>query len=185
MTEDNMMKQKARLIIGYGKPGIKYAKNRGNVGYMIVDNAVEKARKLYYTSTVSGWIMRPKYMFMTTNLNPLTMVVKPRTSENKFDDIAFNLYAFYKVVPKDFYIIYPDKSLTLGQFIIDKNSISAPEGVLKMEKKLNSQDFWRVRIGIAGANEELNDVEYAKIKYLGEKLASELEIVHITSEKQG
>jgi hypothetical protein len=54
-----------------------------------------------------------------------------------------------------------------------------------MEKKLESRDFWKVRIGIASANEELNEIELAKVKYLGEKLACELEIANVTSEKQG
>lgn len=116
---------------------------------------------------------------MTTNLNPLTMVVKPRTSTDKFDDVASGLYAFYRVSPENFYIIYPDSSLALGQFDISKNSGSAPEAISKMEKKLGSKDFWKVRIGIAGANEELNEVELAKVKYIGEKMAYELEIANI------
>ena len=174
------MEQKVRLIIGYGKPGIKYATSSENVGHMIIDNAVEKVRKLYPNAMVSGWAMRSKYMLMTTNLNPLTMVVKPRTSADKFDDVASGLYAFYRVSPENFYIIYPDNGLALGQFDISKNSGPAPEAISKMEKKLNSKDFWKVRIGIAGANEELNEVELAKIKFLGEKLAVELEIANIT-----
>lgn len=185
MTEENEIEQKVRLIIGYGKPGVKYAKNRDNIAYMIIDNAILEVRKLYPNAMVSGWNMRLKYMLMTTNLDPLTMVVKPRTSEKKFDDTASNLYAFYRVIPDDFYIIYPDESLVLGQHKIDKNLGHAPEAVSKMEKKLNSKDFWKVKIGIGGANEELGEVELAKVKYLGEKIAHELEIAHITSKKRG
>ncbi|MBU0572695.1 aminoacyl-tRNA hydrolase [Patescibacteria group bacterium] len=180
MTEEKNIEEKVRLIIAYGNPGIRYAKARSNVGYMIIDYAVEKVRKLYPNAMVSGWAMRSKYMLMTTNLNPLTMVVKPRTPTDKFDDVAFGLYAFYRVIPEDFYIIYPDENLTFGQFDISKNLGSAPEAILKMEKKLNSKDFWKVRIGIGGANEELNEVELAKIKFIGEKMAYELEIAHIT-----
>ena len=184
MVEESVTEQPVRLVIGLGKPGIKYAKNRENIAYMVIDYAVEEVKKLYPNSMVSGWAMRPKYMLMTTNLDPLTMVVKPRTSENKFDDTTSNLYAFYKVVPENLYLIYPDKSLNLGKFDIGKNLGSAPEAIAKMEKKLESRDFWKVRLGIAGANEELNEVELAKVKYIGEKLAYELEIAHITSEKQ-
>ncbi len=185
MAEESVAEQPVRLIIGLGKPGIKYAKNKENIAYMVIDYAIEEVKKLYPNSMVSGWTMRPKYMLMTTNLDPLTMVVKPRTSEKKFDDTASNLYAFYKVVPENLYLIYPDKSLNLGQFDISKNLGSAPEAISKMEKKLESRDIWKVRIGIAGANKELNETELAKVKYIGEKLAYELEIAHITSEKQG
>ena len=180
MTEKGSIEQKVRLIIAYGKPGIRYAKASSNVGYMIIDYAVDKVRRLYPNAMVSDWAMRSKYMLMTTNLSPLTMVVKPRTSTDKFDDVASGLYAFYRVSPENFYIIYPDNSLALGQFDISKNSGSAPEAISKMEKKLNSKDFWKVRIGTAGANEELNETELAKVKFIGEKLAYELEIVNIT-----
>ena len=185
MAEEENIKQKVRLIIAYGNPGIRYAKARNNVGYMIIDYAVDKVRKLYPNVMVSDWAMRSKYMLMTTNLNPLTMVVKPRTSADKFDDTVSNLYAFYRVIPENFYIIYPDSNLGFGQFDISKNLGPAPEAISKMEKKLNSKDFWKVRIGIAGANEEFNETDLAKVKYIGEKLACELEIAHITSEKQG
>ena len=184
MAEESVAEQPVRLIIGLGKPGIKYAKNKENIAYMIIDYAIEEVKKLYPNSMVSGWTTRPKYMLMTTNLDPLTMVVKPRTSENKFDDTASNLINYYKVIPENLYFIYPDNSLNLGQFDISKNLGSAPEVIAKMEKKLESRDFWKVRIGIAGANEDLNEVELAKVKYLGEKLAYELEIANITSKKQ-
>lgn len=184
MAEESMAEQPVRLIIGLGKPGIKYAKNRENIAYMSIDYAIEEVKRLYPNSMVSGWVMRSKYMLMTTNLDPLTMVVKPRTSENKFDDTASNLINFYKVIPENLYLIYPDKSLSLGQFDISKNLGLAPEAITKMEKKLETRDFWKVRMGIASANEELNETELAKIKYLGEKLAYELEIAHVISEKQ-
>ena len=185
MAEESVAEQLVRLIIGLGKPGIKYAKNRENIAYMVIDYAIEKVKKLYPNNMVSGWAMRQKYMLMTTNLDPLTMVVKPRTSESKFDDTASNLINFYKIIPENLYFIYPDKSLGFGQFDISKNMGLAPEAIVKMEKKLESRDFWKVRIGIASANEELNEIELAKVKYLGEKLAYELEIAHVTSEKQG
>jgi len=184
MTEEQETKQKVRLIISYGNPGKRYVKARSNVGYLIIDSAVSRAKNTFPIAITSDWVVRSKYMLLITNPNPLTMVVKPRTFENKFDDTAFGLYSFYKMDPEDFYIIYPDENLSFGQYKVDRNSGSAPEAILKVKKKIGSQNFWKVRIGIGGANEELNDTEYARIKYLGEKLASELEILHITSEKQ-
>ncbi len=184
MAEEKIEEQPVRLIIGLGKPGIKYAKSKDNIAYMVIDYAVEKVRQLYPNQMVSGWVMRPKYMLMTTNLDPFTMVVKPRTSESKFDDTASNLINFYKVIPENLYLIYPDNSLSLGQFDIGTNQGSVPEVIAKMERKLESKDFWKVKIGIAGANEELNETELAKVKYVGEKMAYELEIAHVTSEKQ-
>jgi PTH1 family peptidyl-tRNA hydrolase len=181
MAEEKVEEQSVRLIIGLGKPGIKYAKNKKNVAFIVIDYAIEKLKKIHPYEMVSGWIMRPKYMLMTTNLKPLTMVVKPRTTEAKYDDTASNLIAFYKTIPENLYFIYPDISLALGQFDVSKDLGSAPEPIRKMEKKLETRDFWKVRIGIAGANEELTEVELAKFKFIGEKLVYELEIANITT----
>ena len=136
MAEESVAEQPVRLIIGLGKPGIKYAKSRDNIAYITIDYAIEKVKKLYPNSMVSGWAMRLKYMLMTTNLDPLTMVVKPRTSENKFDDTASNLINYYKVIPENLYFVYPDNSLNLGQFDISKNLGSAPKAIVKIGKKL-------------------------------------------------
>ena len=64
MAEESVTEQPVRLIIGLGKPGIKYARNRENIAYMVIDYAVEEVKKLYPNSMVSGWAMRPKYMLM-------------------------------------------------------------------------------------------------------------------------
>lgn len=173
------MEQNVRLIIAYGNPGRKYAKARSNVGYMVIDSAVLKAVNIFPTATVRNWEIRSKYMILAANLDPFTFVVKPRTFEDKFDDTAFSLYSFYKVKPEDFYIIYPDETIALGQYTVSKERGSAPDAISKIEKKAESQDFWKVRMGIGGAHEELTDPEFVKIKYLGRKLAEELKIVHI------
>src|SRR3989338_6020057 len=161
-----MEDQKIKLIISYGNPGKRYANSRSNIGFTILDAAVKKIP--------SSWVMRSRFMLFFLNANPLTVLVKPRTFENRFDDTAFNLYRFYKVVPDDFYIIYPDENLKFGQYEISKDSNVLPEPISKIEKKIQSKEWWKVRIGIMGASEELNETELSIIKHLGEKLADEL-----------
>jgi len=164
MTEEQETKQRVRLIIGYGNPGKRYIRARSNVGYLIIDSAVVKIKNTFPIAITSDWVVRSKYMLLITNPDPLTMVVKPRTFEKKFDDTAFGLYSFYKVAPEDFYVIYPDENLPLGQYKVSRSSGSIPEAISKIQKKIKSQDWWRVRIGIGGANKELNEIEYARIR---------------------
>ncbi len=161
-----MEDQKIKLIISYGNPGKRYANARSNIGFAILDAAVKKIP--------SSWVMRSRFMLFFLNANPLTVLVKPRTFENRFDDTAFNLYSFYKVLPDDFYIVYPDEGLAFGQYQISKEANLLPESIVKLDEKINSDEWWKIRVGIAGANEELNETELAIIKHLGEKLADEL-----------
>lgn len=171
------MAQKIRLIISYGNPGKKYVNARSNAGYIALDAAVFKTVNSFPVAT-GNWVARSKYMIIAINLDPFTFVVKPRTYKDKFDDIAYGLYAYYKVAPEDFYVIYADDSLAVGQFKVERGLASLPEEIAKVEKKMDSQDFWKVRIGVAGAEQELADVDLLKLKFVGEKLIEELGLAY-------
>jgi|GEM_PF-4245580 len=177
------MEQKIRLVIGYGNPGKRYVNARNNVGCIVIDSAVQNAINIFPTATVRNWEIRSKYMILAINLDPFTFVVKSRTFESKFDDTAVSLYRFYKLDPENFYIILPDENISVGHYLVDKSSDSVPEAVTKIENQISSKDFWKVRIGIGGTNEELNEIDQTKVKYLGKRLARELELINLTSKK--
>src|SRR3989344_9051569 len=128
-----MEDQKIKLIISYGNPVKRYANSRSNIGFTILDAAVKKIP--------SSWVMRSRFMLFFLNANPLTVLVKPRTFENRFDDTAINLYRFYKVVPEDFYIIYPDETLAFGQYEISKDADILHEPISKIGKKIESSNW--------------------------------------------
>lgn len=166
-----------RLIIAYGNPGKRYYKSPNNAGFVVVDYATQKAAGIYPTQLTRNWEIRHKYMLLATNLDPFTFVAKPRTFENKFDDTAFSLYSFYRVRPEDFYVIYADRNVQLGYHSVERGLRDAPEPIRKVEKKVGD-NFWSVRIGVAGTSDELTELDLTKLKYVGEKLADELQIVH-------
>ncbi len=172
------MEQKIRLIISYGNPGKKYVNTRSNAGYIALDAAVYKTVNSFPVATTGNWVARSKYMIIAINLDPFTFVVKPRTYKDKFDDTAYGLYAYYKVVPENFYVIYADDSLAVGQYKVERGLAPVPEEIAKVEKKMDSQDFWKVRIGVAGAEEELADVDLLKLKFVGEKLIDKLGLAY-------
>jgi len=177
MEVEKQKEKPVRLIIGYGNPGKKYYNLPSNAGFIVVDFAAQKAGDANPTQLTRNWEIRHKYMLLATNLDPFTFVAKPRTFENKFDDVAFSLYSFYRVIPEDFYVIYPDINLPIGQHVVEKGLREAPEPIQKVEKKIG-ETFWSVRVGISGTSDELTELDLTKLKYVGEKLANELQIVH-------
>src|SRR3990167_7823596 len=162
------MEEKVRLIVGYGNPGKRYVNLSSNIAFLVLEAATKKIP--------SSWLMRARYMLFLVNTKPPTILVKPRTFENRFDDTAYGLYLFYKTAPEDFYVVYPDENVSFGQYEITKESGVLPEAIAKIEKKIETRDFWKIKIGILGASAEFEETEHAVIKYLGEKLAKELAI---------
>jgi peptidyl-tRNA hydrolase len=175
--ESDLENQNTRLIVAYGNPGQKFAKASSNVAYIIIDNIVSKVVNIYPAKHFRDWAIRSKYMIILARLDPLTMLVKPRTYENKFDDTSLYLYSFYKMKPENFYIVLPDKSLNLGQYNISKIFNNLPEPIQKLEKLIDTKDYWKIRIGTMGTGEVLTETDLAKIKFLGEKLTTELGIL--------
>lgn len=114
-----------KLIIGIGNPGVKYANNRHNVGYMVID-------ALNSADLPSGIIAKKTETFM----NESGGFVKNQMSKSKCQ-------------MSDLYIIHDDLDIQLGQYKI-QNGVGPKvhNGVNSIESILNDSDFWRVRIGV-------------------------------------
>ena len=168
------------MIIGYGNPGAKFVLSSRNAAYIVLDAAVFKAVNIFPGTMSREWTIKSKYMLIPTNPDPLTIIVKPRTYEDRFDDVAYALYSFYNIAPSNFYIVYPDSNLPLGEYEVGRNEGAAPENIRKIATRIGSHDYWKVRIGIKGAGEEFIDTERALMRHLGEKLADEIGIAPST-----
>ena len=70
--------------------------------------------------------------------------------------IAVQLIAhYYKIEPQDIIVIHDDKDIKLGEIKIQKDRGHAGHnGIRSIIENLNSQNFTRVRIGIASASEK-------------------------------
>ena len=180
---------KVRLVIGYGNPGIRFAKTRGNVGFIFIDYAIFNAVNTFPSTTFREWTTKSKYQFIVSNQEPLTLVVKPRTYARDFEKTSRTLFNFYNPEIDDFYIIYPDLGTPLGEYEVSKNfGRYTPENVRKLQDTIDTGDFWKVRLGAGGSlgnlerqdetlNQDLNNLEYGFIKAVADKLAPELKIV--------
>lgn len=111
-----------KLLIGLGNPGSKYRLNRHNAGYLFIDSVAS--------------LQNDKFLKTDVFMN----------DSGKFVAEKFN---FFKITPDDLYIVHDDLDLPLGQFKIQKGvGPKVHNGILSVEKSLNSKDFWRIRIGV-------------------------------------
>ena len=180
---------KVRLVIGYGNPGVRHAKTKGNVGFIFLDFVIFRAINTFPTTVARGWFTKGKYQFTVSNQEPLTLVVKPRTYVKDFDNVSKSLFNFYKPEIDDFYIIYPDLGISFGDYEVGKDfGKTAPENVIKLQNSIDTGSFWKVRIGVGDKTDniqsqeeiftqELSNLEYGTIRSIAERLAPELKIV--------
>ena len=140
-----------KLIIGLGNPGQEYAKTWHNIGFLAIDQIANsfnfenfKLEKKFQAELTSSQIGQEKII-----------LVKPQTFMNNSGEAVGTLAKYYKIKPADIIIIHDDIDLPLGRIkITKKSSAGGHNGVKSVIQYLKTEDFIRIRIGVATAKKE-------------------------------
>jgi PTH1 family peptidyl-tRNA hydrolase len=113
-----------KLIIGLGNSGTEYLNTRHNVGFLVVDEL-----KKHKSSNLQ--------IYKSTNFM------------NESGSFVLSLYTKYNIQNTDLYIIHDDLDIKLGEYKIQfGRGPKDHNGILDIEDKLGTKDFWRVRVGV-------------------------------------
>ena len=130
-----------KLVVGLGNPGEKYAKNRHNVGFMVIDEILKQY--------VAGPQFNKKFDAIVYSLDKNRLLVKPQTFMNASGRSVNRIVNFYKVKPQGLLVVHDDVDLEFGdikhQF---GRGAAGHKGVESVIEALGSDQFNRVRIGI-------------------------------------
>lgn len=127
-----------KAIIGLGNPEVKYAKNRHNVGFMIVDELL-KRRGLKLSDKFSSFFAK----------DGSTLYLLPKTYMNLSGRAVVELMNFYKLNVRDILVVFDDVSLDLGTLRFRSNgSDGGHNGIKSIINSLGGSDFDRLKVGI-------------------------------------
>lgn len=159
-----------KLIVGLGNPGKEYKDTRHNVGFMFVDNFVNKLNlKFSLDKSLKCEIVQ------TMINNEKVIIIKPMTYMNLSGESVYLVTKYYKIDTKDILVIYDDMDLETGKIRIRANGSSGGHnGIKNIINILGTQDIKRVRIGIDKANN--NTIDYV----IGNFSKKEREIIDVT-----
>ncbi len=127
------------LIVGLGNPGTKYAKNRHNAGFMLIDKL---AAGNNFSSKFDAHISQATFD------GQKVLLMKPQTYMNLSGKSVLSAMAFYKIKPENIYVAYDDMDLALSKVRIQKSGGSGGHNGMKSIIGLIGQNFTRIRIGI-------------------------------------
>lgn len=164
-----------KLIVGLGNPGEKYERTRHNLGFMTVENFLKDFESTKNTlwensskfkSDIAQIEWQPKHGSLER-----VILVKPKTFMNN-SGMAVRLIAdFYKISPRDVWIIHDDIDLPLGNLKIRFGGASAGHhGVESIMEHLGTDKFWRFRMGIGEQKSPLRQGYEGQVKIKNEKL---------------
>ncbi|MFT5835127.1 MAG: PTH1 family peptidyl-tRNA hydrolase [Sulfurimonas sp.] len=125
------------LIVGLGNPGPAYAKNRHNIGFMVIDELIRRknAQKLS-SSSFNGELFKFSNHFL----------LKPLTYMNLSGNSILAVKKFYKI--DDVVVIHDDLDLPFGTLRFKFAGGHGGHNGLKSADQMISRDYARVRLGI-------------------------------------
>ncbi|HEX6977212.1 MAG TPA: aminoacyl-tRNA hydrolase [Patescibacteria group bacterium] len=146
-----------KMFVGLGNPGDSYAKNRHNVGFMVIDSLnayMEGEHKKVIPLSQRSQI---KLLQATViEYPPHALLAKPLVFMNDSGLAVKRLIGRFKTPLNDLYIIHDDLDIPLGEYKIQKAKGPAlHNGLLSVENELGSNDFVRIRVGVDNRDQNL------------------------------
>jgi peptidyl-tRNA hydrolase, PTH1 family len=140
---EDMVEAERWLVVGLGNPGPKYAGNRHNAGFMVVDAmAAEKGER---------WKVHKAHAeVVETRIEGAPVVLaKPRTFMNVSGGPIAGLAKFYKVPMERIIVVHDEMDIDFGALKLKKGGGSGGHNGLKSATaSLSGPDYLRVRFGV-------------------------------------
>lgn len=135
------------LVVGLGNPGAKYAANRHNVGFMVVDRLAERFK---------APAMREKFSGVFTRVStPDVVLLKPLTYMNLSGESVQAAMKFFKVGLSDVVVVHDELDLAFGDLRLKVGGGTAGHNGLKsMLQHCGGDGFVRLRVGIGRPRSE-------------------------------
>jgi peptidyl-tRNA hydrolase, PTH1 family len=130
------------LVAGLGNPGPEHARDRHNVGWMVVD---ELARR--HAGSFKG---KFRGRLADVRLEDAKLaLLKPETYMNESGASIQSAAAFYKLAPASVLVVHDDVDLEVGRLQARLGGgLAGHNGLRSIAQRLGAQEFLRLRIGV-------------------------------------
>ena len=171
-----------KLIVGLGNPGIEYQFTPHNLGFLTIDRiandqGVEVRNRQCHAVTARATVGSEQ-----------VLLAKPETYMNLSGRAVRELVAKYEIRPEaDLIVIYDELDLPLGTLRIRQRGSSAGHnGMESVIGALGTEEFIRIRLGIAPERKVVDGVKYvltpfrkAQLKVVDQVLDTAAEAVKV------
>jgi PTH1 family peptidyl-tRNA hydrolase len=164
-----------KLIVGLGNPGIEYQFTPHNLGFLTIDRIADdlkvQVRNRQCRSLTARVVIGQEE----------AVLAKPETFMNLSGQAVQELVAKLEIRPEaDLIVIYDELDLPMGTIRIRQRGSSAGHnGMKSIIGALGTQEFARIRIGIAPEEKILKPFRKRQLKQLDEMLDTAAEAVKV------
>jgi PTH1 family peptidyl-tRNA hydrolase len=158
-----------RLIVGLGNPGVRYARNRHNIGFMAVDAVARRHRAAGFRNRFKGELAEVSIG------GERALLLKPQTFMNASGESVGEAARFFKLLLSDVIVIHDEIDLRPGKLRVKRGGGSAGHNGLRSIDALLGPDYWRVRIGVGHPGVKELVQPYVLQNFPGEELSGWVE----------
>ncbi len=131
-----------KLIIGLGNPGEKYERTRHNAGFWLIERFAAK----------NGIAMRKDAKFQALvgrHADSGVWLLMPQNFMNASGRAVQMMAGFFKITPAEILVLHDELDFAPGVAKVKQGGgIAGHNGLRDISARLNSHDYWRLRIGI-------------------------------------
>ena len=129
--------------MGLGNPGPRFARNRHNIGFQVVDLLAQRHHRAFQRAEVRAAVA------MGTIAEKRILLAKPQTFMNLVGEAVAPLARFYKIPIPQVLVLYDELDLPLGRLRFRPDGgAGGHNGMKSLIDNLGTQGFARLRIGI-------------------------------------
>jgi peptidyl-tRNA hydrolase, PTH1 family len=139
------------LILGLGNIGEKYKLTRHNIGFMIIDNIINKL----ITSNINKSYFNAQ-IFKTID----TIFAKPKTYMNNSGYCAKAIKDYYKIDISNIIVIHDDIDLSFGEVRFKVGGSNGGHNGLKSIDSNIGKDYARIRVGVGRPSYRVDVINY-------------------------
>ena len=153
-----------KLVVGLGNPGRRYDGTRHNIGYVVL---AELARKF--------GLGPPKARFRGAVVEAdlagqKTLLLSPTTYMNLSGSSVQEARSFFKLPVEDILVLCDDLNLPVGKLRFrSRGSSGGQKGLEDIIRRLATEEFSRLRIGVGTAPEGWDWADYVLGKFTAEE----------------
>jgi len=149
-----------KCIVGLGNPGRKYKQTRHNIGFMVIDELLERHNWKANKTKFNG-----DYAMELLHDNKVILLM-PQTYMNLSGESIRPLMEYYGVEREDLLVIYDDLDLPTGKIRLrEKGGHGGHNGVRSTIDQLGTKEFKRIRVGIGRPTSPVPVVDYVLGKF--------------------
>lgn len=136
---------KTTLLVGLGNPGPEYDLTRHNVGFLCLDEFVDK------TDSMEVWIQKKALQCLVSTGrvgDRRVIAIKPLTFMNLSGNAVQSIANFYKIHPDNIVVIHDELDIDFGQIRLRKGGSSAGHKGVKSITGQIGEEYGRIRVGV-------------------------------------